>query len=97
MSNNMNPMTMMATASMQSSKKGDTSWYQAMGDAWGKTLDRTANDITDLSDVISNGGDTPSNITQLSAQALKMSFLSNSAHTAISTGGEALKTMAQKS
>lgn len=47
---------------------------------------------------ISDGGDDkPSTLTLMSAESLKMGFLSNSSHTALSSTGEALKTLAQKS
>ncbi len=49
-----------------------------------------------MSEDISNGNDKPAAITALSAESLKMSFLSSSSHTALSSVGSALETMARK-
>jgi vacuolar-type H+-ATPase catalytic subunit A/Vma1 len=95
-----NPLSLMATSVTQSATDKDKSgtWYQAMAKAWGETLDRQANTLEDLSTKIGNGGeDNPSTLTLMSAEALKMGFLSQSSHTTLSSTGEALKTMAQKS
>lgn len=97
MSESINPLSMMATAPMSSNKNASGSWYQAMAEAWGQTLDRQAADIESLADKVSGGDDKPATVTQLTAESLKMGFLSNSSHTALSSTGEALKTMAQKS
>ena len=97
MSNSINPLAALAAAPASSTKSKSGSWYQAMAEAWGETLDRQAGQIETLSDKVSAGDDKPAIITQLSAESLKMGFLSNSSHTAISSAGEALKTMAQKS
>jgi len=97
MNDSINPLTMMATAPMNTGKNTTGSWYQAMADAWGQTLDRQAGDMEALADRISAGDDKPATITALSAESLRMGFLSNSSHTALSSTGEALKTMAQKS
>ncbi|RQP21262.1 hypothetical protein [Piscinibacter terrae] len=96
MSDSINPLSVMATAPTSSDKKAG-SWYQAMADAWGQTLDRQASSMETIADKISAGDDKPATITQLSAESLKMGFLSNTSHTALSSTGEALKTMAQKS
>jgi len=96
MSNSINPLSVLAAAPMAADKSKSGSWYEAMADAWGKTLDQQADNIETLSDKVSAGDDKPATITQ-SAESLKMGFLSNSSHTAISSAGEALKTMAQKS
>ncbi len=99
MSNTVNPLSVMATAPTKSSQAaGDGStWFQAMAEAWGQTLDNQANKLESLGTQIGEGGDQPSTLTQMSAEALKMGFLSQSSHTALSSTGEALKTMAQKS
>lgn len=73
------------------------SWFEAMAEAWGQALDRQANRIETLStNVGDTGTDTPSAITELTAESLKMTFLANSSHTAISSVGGALDTMARK-
>lgn len=94
-----NPASVMAVNSGNSSKNGSKSgtWYQAMAEAWGETLDRQATKLESLGNQISSGGDKPSTLTLMSAESLKMGFLANSSHTALSSTGEALKTLAQKS
>ena len=97
-----NPASVMAVNAGNSNKNGSKSgssgtWYQAMAEAWGETLDRQAGTLESLAGQISNGGDKPSTLTLMSAESLKMGFLSNSSHTALASTGEALKTLAQKS
>src|SRR3546814_7856662 len=69
------------------------SWYEAMSKAWGQTLDAQASQITSLSDVIGSGGDQPSNMVKLTAESLKMQFLSNTAATSQNSVGQALETL----
>jgi hypothetical protein len=87
------------------SGSGKKSWFEAMADAWGKALDTQAERIRVKSEEIGNAEDTtnvdqakdsPQDITELTAMSLKMSFLSSSSHTAISSVGSALETMARK-
>ena len=97
MSSYVNPMSAVATTPMtqQKSNKG-SSWFEAMAEAWGQALDKQADVIQQKSDAISGGDDTPSSLTELTTQSLKMSFLSNSSNTSISSVGQALETMARK-
>jgi hypothetical protein len=88
------PITSICNNSKESS---DNSWFEAMADAWGQALDRQAQRIETMSTEIGDEGvETPSAITKLTAETLKMSFLSNSSHTAISSMGTSLETMARK-
>jgi hypothetical protein len=98
MNDNFNPLSLIATAPL-AMKKDDKagSWYQAMAEAWGKTLDKQASSLETMSERIGGGDDQPSTLTLLSAESMKMTFLANSSHTSLSSTGEALKTMAQKS
>ena len=98
MSNNVYPLAVIASTPMSQQKKsgGDGTWFEAMAEAWGQTLDAQADKITQQSDVISAGDDSPAAITDLTTQSLKMGFLSNSSHTSISSVGSALETMARK-
>jgi hypothetical protein len=97
MSNYVNPLSLIAASPMSQQKPARPStWFEALAQAWGEALDNQANSIQQQSDAISGGNDTPSAITELTAQSLKMGFLSTSSHTSVSTIGEALKTMAQK-
>ncbi len=72
------------------------SWYEAMSKAWGQTLDAQATKITNLSDVISDGGDQPSNMVKLTAESLKMQFMSNNAATSQNSVGQALETLGKR-
>lgn len=78
------------------SKTSSNSWFEALSQAWGQTLDNEANILTQESNTISQGQDNPSQITQLTAESLKMSFLSNSSSSSIDSVGKALETMARK-
>ena len=74
----------------------DGNWFEAMAEAWGEALDNQANRITDAAAQLQDGNDTPSQITTVTAEALRMQFLSNSSHTALTSMGSALETMARK-
>src|SRR5690606_16506729 len=73
-----------------------TSWYEAMAKAWGDTLDGQAGRVTALSDAIANGGDQPSNMVQLTAESLRMQFISNNAATSQNAVGHALETLGKR-
>jgi hypothetical protein len=84
---------------------GKKSWFEAMADAWGRALDDQAERIRVKSEEVGNAPpttdvnaaqDSPSDITELTAMSLKMSFLASSSHTAISSVGSALESMARK-
>jgi hypothetical protein len=62
------------------------------GPGVGRSLDRQANAIVQKSDALTAGDDSPAAVTALTTEALKMSFLSNSSHTSISSVGQALET-----
>jgi len=100
MSDRVNPLTTMATTTMAQTssypQKKSASWYEAMAEAWGKTLNAKANEIEVASDQLSNGDDTPAHITQMTVLAQEMAFMSNSAHTSIQSVGTALETVARK-
>jgi hypothetical protein len=72
------------------------SWFEAMARAWGEALDQQANTITQLSDSLGNGQDTPSQVTLLTAESMKMQFLANSSSTANNSVGQALETLGKK-
>lgn len=89
------------SANMSSSRSGSSSgdsnsWFKAMAQAWGNTLDAQANKITQLSDAIGTGGDQPSNMVQLTAESLAMGFKSQNAATSINSVAEGLKAVARK-
>jgi hypothetical protein len=99
MSNEMNPLAMIAIAPSMGNKSDskNSSWFDAMAQAWGETLDSQASKIESMSAELSNGNDKPATITALSAEAMKMGFLSNSSHSSLQSVGDGLSTMARKS
>ncbi len=95
---NTKALSLMASASSNGRRAGQSggSWFEAMAEAWGRTLDAKAQQLEATSERISNGEDKPAVITELSAQSLQMSFLSNSSHTSMSSVGSALEALARK-
>ena len=83
---------------MNSPSSNDTkSWYEAMAKAWGQALNRQAQVITDLSSEINEAGnDQPSQITQLTAESMRFSYIATNASTATTSVGEALQTLGRK-
>ena len=72
------------------------SWFQAMADAWGEALDAQAGRIEELSAGVAQGFESPAQITELTAESLRMGYLSNSSHTALTAAGSALETLSRK-
>lgn len=91
-----NPAAGDATRTHGAQRRKETSWFEAMADAWGKALDRQADRIVEQSDLVAGGDDNPEHVNRLQAEAQRMSFLSNASHTSITTIGSALDTMARK-
>ncbi len=91
------PLTTGSSSGSGKSASGSGKWFEAMAQAWGEALDRQADIISEKSDIIATGNaDSPSAITELTTEALKMGFLSQNAQTSISTGGQAFETLARK-
>ena len=86
---------LVATPSNENLKK-NASWFEVMANAWGEALDNQANTISDMADGLVDGVDTPKQVTLLTAESLRMQFLSNSSHTSITAVGSSLETMARK-
>ncbi len=72
------------------------SWFEVMAEAWGKALDDQANRIIETADQLNDGLENPSVVNRLQAESLRMQFLSNASHTAITSVGSSLETMARK-
>ncbi len=83
----------MGTTETRGSK---SNWFEAFGAAWGKALDSQADVITTQSEAVSQGGDRPSDITRLTTESMRMSFMANSSHSSIDSVSKALETMARK-
>lgn len=97
MSQNVNPLSVIASSPSQSQTRSEGSkWFEIMAEAWGKTLDSKATELETMGTRISAGDDRPGTLTEMSALSLQMGFLSQSAHTSISSVGTALETMARK-
>jgi hypothetical protein len=74
----------------------NSNWFQALATAWGQSLDQEASRITTMSNGIGGGNEEPSQIAQLSAESLRMQFISQSENTSIDSVGQSLQTMARK-
>jgi hypothetical protein len=93
----MQSLKMMSQApTLGSRAKGSGNWFEAFANAWGQALDNQAAKIETQSDNLSAGGDKPSDITKLTAESMRMSFMANSSHTSLDSVSKALETMARK-
>jgi len=95
------PLSLMATTPLSTNTSNNngsgTSWFAAMSQAWGRTLDAKASQIENTSNQLgSDGNDDPSTIVQLTTEAMEFQFLSQGSNTSVTSAGDALKTMAQK-
>ena len=77
-------------------RRRSSSWFEAMAEAWGEALDEQANRIQDKSEEVAAGFETPAQITELTAESLRMGYLANSSHTSLTSVGSALETLARK-
>lgn len=86
-----------ATPSMMPAGRS-RNWFEAFASSWGSALDNQAAKIEAQANVISgeNGNDSPSEITKLTAESMRMSFMSQSSHTSLDSVSKALETMARK-
>lgn len=73
-----------------------SNWFEAFAGAWGRALDNQAETISDMADTLKAGGDKPSDITLLTAESMRMSFMAQSSHTSLDSISKALETMARK-
>lgn len=91
----MSQVTSMLSA-QPSGRKNSNSWFEEMAGAWGSALNAQAARIVEQADEVANGFDTPAEITALTAESLRMNFISNSSHTSLTSVGSALETLARK-
>lgn len=85
------------TGSRMQRDRAPGNWFEAFASAWGQALDNQAAAIEQKSDMVANAGaDNPSQITLLTAESMKMSFLANSSHSSLDSVSKALETMARK-
>lgn len=86
-----------ATPSTGVNSGRSANWFEAFAGAWGRALDQQADVIVQRSEALGQGGeDKPSDITQLTAESMRMSFMANSSHTSLDSVSKALETMARK-
>ena len=85
-----------AQAQSAPSRGRGSNWFEAFADAWGRALDNQASVIETRSDALKAGGDKPSDITMLTAESMRMTFMANSSHTSLDSVSKALETMARK-
>src|SRR5262245_55312564 len=79
------------------SRDDTKSWYEAMAKAWGQALNQQAQVLTNLSEQIGvAGNDQPSQVTQLTAESMRFSYLATNASTSTTSVGEALQTLGRK-
>lgn len=71
-------------------------WFETMAEAWGKALDAQADRIVEQSEKVTNDISSPADVTKLTAESLRMSFIANSSHTSLTSVGTALDTLARK-
>lgn len=77
--------------------QSENSWFEVFAEAWGTALDKQAARIVDVSDQISKQSfDSPAVYTELTAESLRMGFISQSSHTSMTSVATALETLARK-
>jgi hypothetical protein len=78
------------------SGRSGSNWFEAFAEAWGRALDNQAQTISDMSENLKAGGDKPSDITLLTAESMRLSFMAQSSHTSLDSISKSLETMARK-
>jgi hypothetical protein len=101
MSSTTNPLTQLVLTNLPTTntntKTTSGNFYEALARAWGESLDRQAQIISDKSaELNQEGNDTPGAITQLTAESAKISFMAQMSQTSMSQSAKALETVAQK-
>lgn len=94
---NSNAMADLAASPGYTTKSRSSNWFEAFANAWGSALDNQAAKIeVQAANVSEAGMDKPSDITKLTAESMRMSFMANSSHTSLDSVSKALETMARK-
>lgn len=76
--------------------QNESSWYEGLAAAWGVALDKQASKIVEMSLDIGEGLDSPAKFNALTAESLRMGFISQSSHTSLTSVATALETLARK-
>lgn len=85
-----------STGAAPAPRRGGANWFEAFAEAWGNALDNQAQNIEVRAEGLKAGGDKPSDITMLTAESMRMTFMANSSHTSLDSISKALETMARK-
>jgi len=97
MSNTVNPLAQLVVAAQtQPQPKRTGNFFEALSQAWASALDRQAETIQQKAATVADGGDKISDITLLTAEASKFSFMASSSNTSMSESAKALETVARK-
>lgn len=94
--NGMSNLAATPAAGARFGRSSSNSFFEALAEAWGATLDSQAQRLQTMSNMLSQGDDRPSQIAELTAESMRMSFLAQSSSTSIDSVGKALETMARK-
>jgi hypothetical protein len=71
-------------------------YFENLALAWGKALDDQADRLTARADALVDGVDSPQEVTMMTAESLRLQFLSTASHTGLTSVGTALETLARK-
>ena len=99
MSNIPNPLTQLITSALpqsQTQPRRTGNFFEALSLAWASALDRQAEVIQDKSITVADGGDKISDLTLLTAEASKLSFMATSSNTSMSESSKALEAVSRK-
>ncbi len=98
MNNIDNSLGNLAAVPSVGSNRKNSNWFEAFAGAWGRALDQQAEVIVQRSEMLGGpeGADRPSDITILTAESMRMSFMAQSSHTSLDSISKALETMARK-
>jgi len=95
MSTPINPLAQLVAAPLPQPKRAGN-FFEALSLAWANALDRQAEVIQEKSITVADGGDKISDLTLLTAEASKISFMANSSNTSMSESSKALEAVARK-
>lgn len=97
MSNTTNPLVQLLSAPLsQPQPKRTGNFFEALSLAWASALDRQSEVIQEKATTVADGGDKISDLTLLTAEASKISFMATSSNTSMSESAKALEAVARK-
>jgi hypothetical protein len=87
------------TSATSSPNNAPSDWLEGVAQAWGTALDNQANLIQQDANALnggSGGSDSPSAITMLTTESLRIGVMFDSSHTSLTSIGDGLDAMARK-